>query len=234
MLYSYNQVTIKILSTLAFLCALFLSSQVSAAMVEYKADLFGPGMKVHYCIDLDSQGSILGGYNETQGTLSNIQGDLDFVTITEGFIKRGYNNVKNYVLGTFNEYAPEFLRDKNIFVDLSRGAKYAETKVTDSKVREWGWALYYDPTEYQTAEQLFADRDNLKTVVNPYKTFGELCPEYAGSNTGGSHGWCSAGVEFFADQGKPAPVPVPAAFYLLATGIIGLVSFSRRQKISLQ
>jgi|GEM_PF-3113107 len=229
MLYYHIQAAKKLFSVFGLIAAVVFANQASAAMIEYKANLFGPGMQVHYCIDLDSRGSILGDYNESEGTLSNIQGVLDFVTITEGFIKRGFNNLKNYVLGTFNDNAPQFLRDKNIFVDLSRGAEYAETKVTDRKVREWGWALFYDPTEYSSAEELFADRDNLRTLVNPYKTFGELCPQYAGGNTGGYHGWCSAGVEFFADHGTPAPVPIPAAFYLLATGIIGLVSFTRKR-----
>ena len=225
----YIHRTKQAIASLAIVLSASFINQASAAMIEYKADLFGPGMNVHYCIDLDSRGSILGDYDENEGTLSNIHGALDFVTITEGFIKRGYNNLKNYVLGSFNDNAPEFLRDKNIFVDLSRGAEYAETKVTDKKVREWGWALFYDPTEYTSADELFANRDNLKTLVNPYKTFGELCPKYAGSNTGGYHGWCSAGVEFFADHGTPAPVPVPAAFYLLATGLIGLMSVTRKR-----
>ena len=229
MLHHYTRVTKKVVFALGLCVSMMFVNSAAAAMIEYKADLFGPGMQVHYCIDLDSRGSILADYNEPEGTLTNIQGALDFVTITEGFIKRGYNNVKNYVLGTFNDNAPKFLRDKNIFVDLSRGAEYAETKVTHKKVREWGWALFYDPTEYTTAEELFANRDHLRTLVNPYKTFGELCPKYAGGNTGGYHGWCSAGVEFFADHGTPAPIPIPAAFYLLATGLIGLVSFTRKR-----
>lgn len=229
MLHHYTQVTRNLLSWIVLIISMVFAGHASAAMVEYKASLFGAGMQVHYCIDLDSRGTILGDYNETEGTLSNIRGALDFVTITEGFIKRGYNNVKNYVLGTFNDNAPEFLRDKNIFVDLSRGAEYEETKVTANKVREWGWAMYYDPSEYSTAEQLFANRDFLKTVMNPYKTFAQLCPNYAGDSAGGDHGWCAAGVEFFADYGTPAPVPLPAAFYLLATGVIGLVSFARRR-----
>ena len=229
MLRHYTQAINKFISALGLIISMMFVNQASAAMIEYKANLFGPGMQVHNCIDLDSRGSIVGDYNESDGTLSNIHGVLDFVTITEGFIKRGFNNIKNYVLGTFNDNAPAFLRDKNIFVDLSRGAEYAYTKVTDKKVREWGWALFYDPTQYTTVEQLFANRDNLNTLVKPHKTFGELCPKYAGSNTGGEHGWCAAGVEFFADHGTPAPVPVPAAFYLLATGLIGLMSVTRKR-----
>jgi len=121
-----------------------------------------------------------------------------------------------------------FLPGMNIFVDLSRGADYAETVVTDNKIREWGWALYYDPEEYTSADDLFANRDQLKTLVSPYKTFGELCPDYDGRNSSGSHGWCKAAVELYGDYGTPAPVPLPAAFYLLSAGLIGLVSFSRK------
>ncbi len=217
-----------------------LSNNSFAAMINYHASLFGPGMNVHYCIDLDSSGSILADYDESAGTVSNISGELSFVTITQGFIKKGYNNIKNYVLGSFNdnEYVPEFLRDKNIFVDLSRGAEYEETKVTDKKIREWGWALYYDPDDYSQytdstslSEALFANRDNLKTLRNPYKTFAQLCPKYAGGNSAGYHGWCGAGVEFFGDYGTPAPVPLPAAFYMLSAGLIGLISFSKKRKI---
>ena len=232
MLQRSYQTTKRILSIFGLLAAMLFGNQASAAIIEYKANLFGPGMSVYNCIDLDSKGSLFGEYNESEGSLSNINGVLDFVTITEGFIKKGFNNFKNYVLGSFNDNAPEYLRDKNIFVDLSRGAKYEETKVTDTKIREWGWALFYDPTEYTSAEELFANRDNLKTLVKPYKTFGQLCPKYAGDNTGGYHGWCSAGVELFGDYGKPAPVPVPAAFYLLATGLIALVSFTRKRNIA--
>lgn len=232
MLQHYIQTAKKLFTATALLSVLIFASQASAAMIEYKADLFGQGMQVHNCIDLDSRGTVIGDYDETEGTLSNIQGVLKFVTITEGFIKRGFNNVKNYVLGTFNDNAPEYFRDMNIFVDLSRGASYEETVVTHRRVREWGWALFYDPNDYTNADELFADRDNLRTVFNPNKTFAELCPQYANGNSAGDHGWCKAGVEFFASKGTPAPVPVPAAFYLLATGIIGLVSFSRKRTAS--
>jgi hypothetical protein len=228
MLGKHTSELIKYLSGSMLALFLFVSNNAFSAVIEYKANLFGPGMQVHYCIDLDSKGSLFGDYDEQQGTLSNISGSLDYVTITEGFIKRGYNNVKNYVLGTFNDNVPDILRGMNIFVDLSRGADYAETKVTDTKVREWGWALYYDPDDYSTAEDLFADRDNLRTIVNPYKTFGELCPKYSGENSSGYNGWCSAGMELYGDHGTPAPVPLPAAFYLLSAGIIGLVSFSKK------
>ena len=229
------KVTIKHLLGISFLL-MVLGNSVFAAMFEYKAKLFGPGMDFHNCVNLDSRGSILGDYDESAGTLSNINGALKFVTITAGFIKSGLGNLKNYVLGTFNDNAPEELRDKNIFVDLSRGADYEETIVTDERVREWGWALFYDPTDYSQfttpetlSEALFADRDNLRTIFNPNKTFGQLCPKYKGSNGSGYHGWCSAGVEFFANKGTPAPVPLPAAFYLLSAGLIGLVSFTRKR-----
>jgi hypothetical protein len=229
MLGKHTKVSLKQMLTAGLLLLAVSGNSAFAALVEYKANLFGPGMQVHNCIDLDSKGSLFGDYDESQGALSNIHGALKFVTITEGFIKRGYNNVKNYVLGTFNDNVPSVLRGMNIFVDLSRGAEYAETKVTDRKIREWGWALFYDPNEYSTAEELFANRDHLRTIVNPYKTFGELCPKYAGGNTAGYHGWCSAGVELYGDYGTPAPVPLPAAFYLLSAGLIGLVSFSKKR-----
>tara|TARA_R110002049_G_scaffold182041_2_gene349620 strand:+ start:45680 stop:46378 length:699 start_codon:yes stop_codon:yes gene_type:complete len=229
MLGKYSKVSLKRTLIAGLLLIVVSGNSVFAALVEYKANLFGPGMQVHNCIDLDSKGSLFGDYSEEQGTLSNISGALKFVTITEGFIKRGYNNVKNYVVGTFNDNVPAVLRGMNIFVDLSRGADYAETKVTNTRIREWGWALFYDPLEYATADDLFANRDQLRTVANPYKTFGELCPKYAGGNSSGYHGWCSAGVELYGDYGTPAPVPLPAAFYLLSAGIIGLVSFSKKR-----
>ncbi len=229
MLGKSTKVSLKQLLMAGLLSLMMLGNGAFAALVEYKANLFGPGLQVHNCIDLDSKGSLFGDYHQDQGTLSNISGALKFVTITEGFIKRGYNNVKNYVLGTFNDNVPEVLRGMNIFVDLSRGAEYAETKITETKIREWGWALFYDPSEYATAEELFANRDQLRTIVNPYKTFGELCPKYAGGNSSGYHGWCSAGVELYGNHGTPAPVPLPAAFYLLSAGIIGLVSFSKKR-----
>ncbi len=229
MLGKHTKESLKKILFAGLFCVAAYGNNAFAALIEYKANLFGPGMQVHYCIDLDSRGTLLGDYNQEQGTLSNISGALEFVTITEGFIQRGYNNVKNYVLGTFNNNVPEILRGMNIFVDLSRGADYERTKVSDTKIREWGWALFYDPNEYDNADDLFANKDKLRTIVNPYKTFGELCPKYAGENTSGYNGWCSAGVELFADHGTPAPVPLPAAFYLLSAGLIGLVSFSKKR-----
>lgn len=230
MLNRYSYAIKTILASFALLVALLLVNPATAATIEYKARLFGEGMQLHNCIDLDSRGTVFADYDEEQGTLTNIQGALKFVTITEGFIKSGFNNLKNYVLGTFNEHAPEFLRDKNIFVDLSRGAEYEETLVNERRVREWGWAFFYNPGDYADADALFADRDNLKTIFDPSKTFAELCPQYANGNSAGHHGWCGAGVEFFTNKGTPAPIPVPAAFYLLATGVIGLVSFSRKKR----
>ena len=219
--------SLKNLSGIGLALSLLISNSANSAVIEYQANLFGPGMQVHNCIDLDSTGSLFGDYDDNAGTLSNIHGELTFVTITEGFIKRGLNNVKNYVLGTFNDNAPSFLRDMNIFVDLSRGADYQPTILTDTTIREWGWMLFYDPTEYSSADELFANKDDLKTLRKPHKTFGELCPKYQGSDTSGYNGWCSAGGELYGDYGTPAPVPLPAAFYLLSTGLIGLVSFSR-------
>ena len=229
MLGKHTKALLRQMLTASLLLLVVSGNSAFAALVEYKANLFGPGLQVHNCINLDSKGSLFGDYSEQQGTLSNINGALTFVTITEGFIKRGYNNVKNYVLGTFNDNVPSVLRGMNIFVDLSRGAEYAETKVDVRKIREWGWALFYDPREYSTAEELFANRDKLRTIVNPYKTFGELCPKYSGGNSSGYNGWCSAGVELYGDHGTPAPVPLPAAFYLLSAGLIGLVSFSKKR-----
>ncbi len=229
MLNHYMQATKRVVTSVGVVTLLLFGNQASAAMIEYKAHLFGEGMQLHNCIDLDSRGTIFADYDEQEGTLSNIQGALKFVTITEGFIKRGFNNLTNYVLGTFNDNAPEFLRDKNIFVDLSRGAEYEKTIVNERKVREWGWAFFYDPNDYADADALFADRDNLRTIFDPEKTFAELCPEYANGNSAGYHGWCSAGVEFFTNKGTPAPIPLPAAFYLLATGMIGLAAFSRKR-----
>ncbi len=229
MLDKHAKASIKQIFTAGLLFLMVSGNSAFAALVEYKANLFGPGLHVHNCMDLDSRGSLFGDYSEDEGTLSNVSGVLKHVTITDGFIKRGYNNVKNYVLGTFNDNVPRVLRGMNIFVDLSRGADYAETKVTNSKIREWGWALFYDPNEYTTAEELFTNKDSLRTIVNPYKTFGELCPKYAGGNSSSYNGWCSAGVELYADYGTPAPVPLPAAFYLLSAGMIGLVSFSKKR-----
>ena len=239
MLNFHVEISRKALLIIIMLAYIGLGNNSFAAMINYHANLFGPGMNVYNCINLDSSGSILADYNQEAGSVSNISGELSFVTITQGFIKKGYNNIKNYVLGSFNdnEYVPEFLRDKNIFVDLSRGAEYEETIVTENKIREWGWALYYDPDDYSQytdptslSEALFANRDNLKTLRKPNKTFAQLCPKYAGGNSAGYHGWCSAGVEFFADYGTPAPVPLPAAFYMLSAGLIGLVSFSKKRK----
>ena len=232
MLGIHANASIKYMTGAFIAFCLFAGNNAFSSVIEYKADLFGPGMQVHNCIDLDSKGTIFGDFNEDNGTLSNISGELTFVNIIDGFIKRGFNNVKNYVIGSFKENAPDFLQGMNIFVDLSRGAEYEKTIVNKRKVREWGWALFYDPTEYSDdVEELFANRDNLKTLRNPHKTFAELCPKYANGNSAGYHGWCSAGVEFFADKGKevPAPVPLPAAFYLLSAGLIGLVSFSRKR-----
>lgn len=236
MLKHYIKAINKLVSVAGLLAFFLVANQASAAMFEYKARLFGEGMQVHNCINLDSRGSIFGDYDETAGTLSNIQGELKFVTITDGFIESGLNKVENYVLGTFNDNAPEYFRNKNIFVDLSRGASYETTIVNDRKVREWGWALFFDPEDYSNSNDLvadlFRDKDSLKTVFDPEKTFAELCPEYANGNSAGSFGSCSAGVEFFTNKGTAAAVPVPAAFYLLATGVIGLASFSRKRHTS--
>lgn len=220
---------LKFFSGIALALFLLVSSNAFSAVIEYQANLFGPGLQVHNCIDLDSTGSLFGDYDDNAGTLRDIHGELTFVTITEGFIQRGLNNVKNYVLGAFNENAPSFLRDMNIFVDLSRGADYKPTVLTDTTIREWGWMLFYDPNEYSSADELFAHKDDLRTLRNPYKTFGELCSNYQGSDTSGYNGWCSAGGELYGDYGTPAPVPLPAAFYLLSAGLIGLVSFSKKR-----
>ena len=178
MLAIYIKKSLKNLSGIGLVLSLLVSNSANSAVIEYQANLFGPGLQVHNCIDLDSTGSLFGNYDDNAGTLSSIHGELTFVTITEGFIKRGLNNVKNYVLGTFNDNAPSFLRDMNIFVDLSRGADYQPTVLTDTTIREWGWMLFYDPTEYSSADELFANKDDLRTLRNPYKTFSELCPKF--------------------------------------------------------
>ena len=239
MSFAYTKSSLKHSLLLSTLLLLLFGNSAFAALFEYKADLFGPGMNFHNCVHLDSRGTILADYDATERSVSNIRGELDFVTITAGFIQHGFNNIRNFVLGTFNDNAPPDLRDKNIFVDLSRGADYERTIVNDRRIREWGWALFYDPADYEEfvtvetlSEALFADRDDLRTIFNPYKTFGELCPQYAGSNSSGANGWCSAGVEFFANKGKPVPappVPLPAAFYFMSAGLIGLFSVTRKR-----
>jgi len=109
MLVNNINVTYRYISRVLLGWFLLMSNNTYAAMVEYQANLFGPGMNVHYCVDLDSSGILLGDYNESEGTLSNISGALTYVAITEGFIKKGFNNVKNYVLGTFNDNVPGVL-----------------------------------------------------------------------------------------------------------------------------
>ncbi len=235
MLGIYADATIKYMTGALVAFCLLVGNNAFSSVIEYKADLFGPGMQVHNCIDLDSRGTIFGDFNESDGSLENVRGELKFVNILDGVIKRGFGNVKNYVIGSFKENAPDFLHGMNIFVDLSRGADYERTIVNTRKVREWGWALLYNPKDYSDdVDKLFDDRDILKTLRNPYKTFEQLCPKYANGNSAGNHGWCSAGVEFFANKGKetPAPVPLPAAFYLLSAGLIGLVSFSKKRNNS--
>ena len=197
-----------------------------ASIIEYEVDIFGPGFKAkgpEVFMDLQSWGTITGKFND--GVLSDITGETTFITITEGYIASGLNQFDNYVFGTFNDYAPEFFRGKGVFLDLSRGAEYEETIVTESIIREWAWALYvFDDNFENEAERKDRNSDNYRTIRRQNKTFHELCSYIED---------CKAGGEFFANNGKripDTPIPLPAAFYLFSAGLTGLIAFSRKRK----
>ena len=88
MLNYHFELSKKTLSIILVLAFIGLGNNAFAAMINYHASLFGPGMNVHNCIDLDSSGSILADYDQSAGSVSNISGELSFVTITQGFIKK--------------------------------------------------------------------------------------------------------------------------------------------------
>jgi len=126
----------------------------------------------------------------------------------DGYIASGLGQVDNFVRGVFNDDAPDYFKDKEVFLDMSRGASYEPAVVTESIIREWAWALFvFDDGEYHT-------------IRKQNKTLAQLCPY--GEN------WCKAGVEFFGDYGSP--VPLPAAFYLFSAGLAGLITFGRNRK----
>ena len=199
------------ISLLLISCAI---SNARASLIEYQVSLWGPGMQAHgpeVCDNLNSYGTIIGEYNN--GVLTNITGELSFITITAGYIANGLNQVENFVRGIFNDDAPEYFQGKEVFIDMSRGASYEPAIVTETTIREWAWALF-------VAEQ----GEDLRTIRRQDKTLAQLCPY--------GEKWCKAGVEFFGDYGKripDSPVPLPAAFYLFAIGLAGLFTFSRQQ-----
>ena len=213
------------------LLALLTSSSAFASLIEYQVDLFGPGFKAKWPVhaNLESQGTITGKFID--GVLSDITGETSLITITDGYIASGLGQFDNFIFGTFKdtEDVPEFFRNKDIFLDLSRGAEYEETIVTESIIREWAWALFVfdDSIEFENDEAR-KDRNHpaYRTIRKQKKTFKELCKFYYGD--------CSnAGGEFFGDYGKripDTPVPLPAAFYLFAAGLLGLISFGRSKK----
>lgn len=191
------------------------SSHAHASLIEYQVSLWGPGMQAHgpyVCDNLNSYGTIIGEYDN--GVLTNISGQLSFITITAGYIASGLNQVENFVRGIFNDDAPEFFQGKEVFIDMSRGASYEPAIVTETTIREWAWALF-------VAEE----GEDLRTIRRQNKTLAQLCPY--------GEKWCKAGVEFFGDYGKrvpDSPVPLPAAFYLFAAGLAGLLTVSRNRK----
>ena len=197
---------------LVLLCT---TNSVHASLIEYKVSLWGPGMQAHgpeVCDNLNSYGTIVGEYDD--GVLSNITGQLSFITITAGYIASGLNQVENFVRGIFNDSAPEFFQGKEVFIDMSRGASYEPAVVTETTIREWAWALF-----------LTDEGEDWRTIRRQDKTLAQLC----------RHGekWCKAGVEFFGDHGKripDTPIPLPAAFYLFLAGFAGLLGFGRIQK----
>lgn len=216
------------------LLLLLISNNASASLIEYQVDLFGPGFKAKHPVyaNLESQGTIIGKFNN--GVLTDITGETSLITITDGYIASGYYEFDNFIFGTFKdtEDVPEFFRNKDIFLDLSRGAEYEETIVTESIIREWAWALFVfdDNIEFES-EEARKDRNHpaYRTIRKQKKTFQELCSYYYGN--------CSkAGGEFFGDYGKripDTPIPLPAAFYLFAAGLVGLIRFTRRKKEAL-
>lgn len=211
-----NSVTKK-QTFLATLLLLFfcVTNNAQAALIEYQVSLWGPGMQAHgpeVCDNLNSYGTIIGDFND--GVLSNITGELSFITITAGYIASGLNQVENFVRGIFNNDAPEYFQGREVFIDMSRGASYEPAVVTETTIREWAWALF-------VAEE----GEELHTIRKQNKTLAQLCPY--------GEKWCKAGVEFYGDYGKPipdSPVPLPAAFYLFSIGMAGLLTFSRNRK----
>lgn len=202
---------------LAILLLLFLcvANNVQAALIEYQVSLWGPGMQAHgpeVCDNLNSYGTIIGDFND--GVLSDITGELSFITITAGYIASGLNQVENFVRGIFNDDAPEYFQGREVFIDMSRGASYEPAVVTETTIREWAWALF-----------VADEGEELHTIRKQNKTLAQLCPY--------GEKWCKAGVEFYGDYGKPipdSPVPLPAAFYLFSIGMAGLLTFSRNRK----
>lgn len=206
---------------------LFAGNSAFASLIEYKVDLFGPGFHAKYptYANLESWGKITGKYND--GVLSGITGTTTYIDITEGYIASGYNQYDNYIFGKFNDDAPASFKGKDVFLDLSRGADYEETIVTESIIREWAWALFVfdDDAEWEN-EDAKKDRhhSNYHTIRKQYKTFDETCSYYGSCN--------KAGGEFFGHYGKripDTPVPLPAAFYFFAAGLVSLVTFSRNK-----
>ena len=202
------------LAAIALLLSIIAFSSAHASLIEYKVNLWGPGMQAHgpeACDNLNSVGTVIGEYND--GELTILSGELSFITITSGIIAHGLNKINNHVRGIFNDEAPEYFQGKEIVIDMSRGASYEPAVVTETKIREWAWALF-------VAEE----GEDLRTVRKQNKTLAQLCP----------HGeyWCKAGVEFFGDHGKripDTPVPLPAAFYLFSIGLASLVAFQRKR-----
>ena len=202
------------LPVIALLISVFAFNNAHASLIEYKVKLWGPGMQAHgpeVCDNLNSYGTIIGEYDN--GVLTDITGELSFITITAGYIASGLNQVNNFVRGIFNDNAHEYFQGKEVFIDMSRGASYEPAIVTETTIREWAWALF-------VAEE----GEDLHTIRRQDKTLAQLC----------RHGekWCKAGVEFFGDYGKripDTPVPLPAAFYLFVIGLAGLLTFSRQR-----
>ena len=122
-----------------------------------------------------------------------------------------------------------FFRNKDIFLDLSRGAEYEETIVTESIIREWAWALFVfdDSIEFENDEAR-KDRNHpaYRTIRKQNKTFQELCGYYYGSLQSGWRVFLVTTEKRIPDT----PVPLPAAFYLFAAGLLGLISFGRSKK----
>ena len=211
-----NKTSIKLkLSLAALVLCISAFNTAHASLIEYQVSLWGPGMQAHgpeVCDNLNSYGTIIGEYND--GVLTNITGELSFITITAGYIASGLNQVENFVRGIFNDSAPEYFQGKEVFIDMSRGASYEPAVVTETTIREWAWGLF-------VAEQ----GEDLRTIRRQDKTLAQLCPP--------GKKWCKAGVEFFGDYGKripDTPVPLPAAFYLFSIGLAALLTFSRNRK----
>ena len=86
------------------------------------------------------------------------------------------------------------------FLDLSRGAEYEKTIVTESIIREWAWALFvFDDSAEFESDEARKDRhhSNYRTIRKQSKTFKQLCRYYGNCE--------KAGGEFFGDYGKRIP-----------------------------